>query len=364
MNSREARELIDLNTEGVPYYPMAPYRIGKGELTQIRESVVKTAAEFGFPMQSVSKQHDRPGFEQVLASQFIEIAPMLPAEAADAEVWNFITLRVLPDVAIWRYPFDDDGDPEPRAERLVGRRRGIFRQAWWRGYSLGSDACLQLTEDDFVQLADRTGIVGHPVLARAVVEAHLARIGNGEYHRRAGIREATKLLRRELGRIAFDSLEADAVRAIVNEVFDRAAGTASSTQEAQSDARPRTKLDPAEAGRIFREGAAPYLGVIAVHLTPITHEKALELAERARLHASSFGSDPVATQIVSDLVALVDDWEDFRSQERAMVHAAFEYFLREDDAVEDHGPDGLLDDDAVVDAVYHALGLDRGSPSS
>lgn len=364
MTVREARELIELATDGVPYYPMAPSRVGTSTLTQIRESVVRIAAEFGFPLQAPITPQDQPGFEQVLASQFVEIAPMVPAEAADTEVWNFITLRVLPDVAIWRYPFDDDDDPEPRAERLIGRRRGIFRQAWWRGYFLGSDACLRLTEDDFVQLADRTGIVGHPVLARAVVEAHVARVGNGEYRRRAGIREATKLLRRELGRTAFDSLEEDEVRAIVNDVFDRATGTTSPSPREQPETRPRAKLDPAESGRIFRDEAGPYLSVLAVHLTPISHGQALELAERARLHAASFGADPIAMQIVTDLVALVDDWEDFRPQERAMVHAAFEYFLREDDALEDHGPDGLIDDDAVVDAVYHALGLERGSPSS
>lgn len=364
MTSREARDLIDLSTEGVLYYPMAPARVGTDDLVRIREAVVKIAAEFGFPLQEPAKPRDRPGFEQELAAKFVKIAQMLPAEAADAEVWNFITLRVLPDVAIWRYAFDDDRDPEPRAERLIGRRRGIFRQAWWRGYFLGPDACLRLTEDDFVQLADRTGIVGHPVLARAVVEAHLARVGNEDYRRREGIRDATKLLRRELGRTAFDSLRDDEVRAIVNGVFDRATGTTSPSPREQPETRPRAKLDPAESGRIFRDEAGPYLSVLAVHLTPISHGQALELAERARLHATSFGADPIAMQIVTDLVALVDDWEDFRPQERAMVHAAFEYFLREDDALEDHGPDGLIDDDAVVDAVYHALGLERGSPSS
>lgn len=364
MSPAGARELIQLTTDSVLYYPMAPSRIGTNELTQIRESVLKIATEFGFPLQPVTKPQDGPGFEQLLASQFMKIAPMLPSEAADTEVWNFITLRVLPDVAIWRYPFDDEGDSEPRSERLIGRRRGIFRQAWWRGHFLGSDACLHLTEDDFVQLVDRTGLVGHPTLGRAVVAAHLARAGNGEYRRREGIREATKLLRRELGRTAFDSLAADEILAIVNDIFDRAAGTAPSTPQEQSPADSRTTLDPSAAGRIFREEAGPYLGIMAVHLTPITHEKALELAERARVHAASFRTDPVAMQIVSDLVALVDYWEDFRSEERARVHAAFEYFLREDDALDDHGPDGLLDDDAVVDAVYHSLGLERGSPNS
>lgn len=58
-----------------------------------------------------------------------------PAEAAAGDVWAFLALIVLPDVAHWRYP-------NPPGDRVLGSdlTRHVFGRMWWRAQLVYSPA--------------------------------------------------------------------------------------------------------------------------------------------------------------------------------------------------------------------------------
>ncbi|TWG93056.1 hypothetical protein L615_006600000150 [Nocardioides sp. J9] len=96
---------------------------------------------------------------------------MVPAEAGVAEVWNYLTLVLLPDVALWRWP---NPNCDPRYERLLGKPRNVFRRHWWRAHLLGPELTMRMREDELVQIVERTATLGgDPRVARAVAAAFL-----------------------------------------------------------------------------------------------------------------------------------------------------------------------------------------------
>lgn len=348
------------NFDGLAFYPIAPARVDVKDLERVRNGVLAIAQACGFPEARRVHRDTGRGFDQTLAAEMPRLAPMLPGEAADAEVWNFITLRLLPDVAVWRNPLDDEYSLEPRADRFLGTRRGMFRQAWWRGYLLGPAACLDLTEDEMVQLVDRRGVVGHRPLASAIVDTHLRLALDPQYRRRSTIREVLKLARRELGRSAFETLGEDRIRSTVDALFARALGQAV-VANVDASHEPADAPEPVESVRRFRDRAAPYLHLLSGSLHPLSRDESLEYAEHVRAHALRFGGDPVADRIASDLASLMGTWDDYSTEQTSLIRAACDYFILELDDVADHGPDGLLDDDDVVDALFFALGRERGA---
>jgi len=361
----EAERKVDPRIDGLAFYPVAPLRVDAGFLNRLRDGVLETARECGYPSRRRFANGEGVSFEQLLASRMLQFAPMLPGEAADAEVWNFITLRLLPDVAIWRNPLEGDENSAARTDRIIGTRRGMFRQAWWRGFLLGAEACIQLGEDELVQLADRRGVVGHRPLAEAIVETHLSLAAHAGYRRRAAIREALKLVRRELGRSGFEALGPQLIRARVEELFERFIADDQLAVDLDEDPRIAGDLTRVEQGRVpverpdFRKLAGEYLPMLSTSLYPMTETEALVYAEKAREHAIALRGDPLAQRIASDLASLVGDWENFTVEETSQIRATFDYFLLEDDGVADPSADGLLDDDAVVDALFAALGRER-----
>ena len=79
-----------------------------------------------------------------------------PGEAFRNEVWSYLTIEVLPDIAAWRYL----GRAE---ERFLGGVRNTFQRLWLRGFLLDdpTDRTLllrylkELKEDSFVHLPRR-----------------------------------------------------------------------------------------------------------------------------------------------------------------------------------------------------------------
>ncbi|MFE7845903.1 hypothetical protein ACFUTX_12025 [Microbacterium sp. NPDC057407] len=408
-----AAEYVNTDIEGRRFYATAPTRVDKGTLDGLRDSVVALAEKHGFPH---TRKKQTYTFDQELAVLFAESVPMLPVEAADEEVWAFITLSVLPDVAIWRWPamqgepdrtlVDDEGETrsDSRADRLLGRRRGVFRQAWWRGNLLGQDACLQLDEDNFINLTDRVSLTGYGALARLIVQAHLDRIGQGAYHRRFALRRALILIGREFGRIAVEALPEEHVKTIVNHAFDRATADVAEELESKKAAAaakraakanaaatkpdaeeppaiseisasgsevdvedsatadvgsPSNSVTPADPRARFLQAAAAYAVILEPMLVPVDYTTAMAMLAQAEQHLRALNGDQLAARIYDDLADLMGDWASFDDDARSIVYAAITYFVENEDVAADADPDGLLDDDDVVDCAFAALGRER-----
>jgi hypothetical protein len=367
VSSREAIGLVSTNVEGYRFYATAPARVNKTMLDGLRDSIVALAKKHGFPNERLRRA--QPTFDQELAVLAANAMPMLPVEASDEEIWSFLTLKVVPDVAIWRWPQAAERDPasdeevaaDPRAsrlERLIGGRRGMLRQAWWRSFLLGEDACLVLNEDNFIQLTDRISLTGDRRVGGIIVKTHLAMQDRSDYDARNGLRRAMVLVGRLHGRLAVEALSDDDLRDAISQVFEQASDDIRSGKIGAATP-PIPSPDEANVVERFLRLAAAYAPLLRDQVISIGRPEALALATSVREYALELKGDAIAAGISEDLTRLVDEWPSLSDDERGVVRASMKYFLNADDALADDAEGGLVDDEEVVNAAFEALGRSR-----
>lgn len=167
------------------------------------------ADEKGFPSpldRASVAQFDRP------ATRILhEVMEIVPADAASEEVWNFVTLVLLPDVATWRFP-------DRSTDRMLGRPRNVFRRLWWRAEIVGSDLIDisdGLGEDELVNIMERSTLAASPALARAVAQAVVLRGSSVKAARSELMRDLAKRVLRAQAVLCIEALDSGAVSELV-----------------------------------------------------------------------------------------------------------------------------------------------------
>lgn len=92
-----------------------------------------------------------------------------PADAGHDAVWSFLTLVVLPDVAVARFP-------DLHEDRMLGGHRNTFRRLWVRDRAIGDlmeGARNPLGEDEMVGIFERSELSRNPALVRAMARTVL-----------------------------------------------------------------------------------------------------------------------------------------------------------------------------------------------
>ncbi|WP_338597161.1 DUF6339 family protein [Saccharopolyspora sp. SCSIO 74807] len=145
-------------------------RVSEEDLKSVRSRVLEVAEKAGFPERA--GQRGNAEFDRELAEVLHCQAGLTPAEAASGDVWAFLALMVLPDVAFWRYP-------SPPRDRVLGTdlTRHVFGRMWWRAqlvYTPDSpspySALEGLGEAAFDQIyARRKALGGSPYLVKAIL---------------------------------------------------------------------------------------------------------------------------------------------------------------------------------------------------
>lgn len=182
-------------------------------LKQLREAIVISARKFGFPSARPSSFLD---FELEVAEALAQWAPLWSAqgvpsgEALRNDCWTFITVVVLPDVALWRWPAKgDEGSPGSRSwrGRMVGGTRNAFQRIFRRvmcldrgeGHPDRWGLIRRLQEDDFSAILERPGLSSNRDIAVCLGEEYLAmkdRLGHLTAAVRQDVyRQATKAIR-------------------------------------------------------------------------------------------------------------------------------------------------------------------------
>lgn len=367
-----ASELVSLDTSGAEYYPTAVEKVDTDRLGELRSRVVGIARRHGFPEKSTVDVATELTFDQALAIELSALVDMSPYEASQRAVWAFLATRVLPDVVLWRYPATSDGNhvtPSNRVDGYKEDRRGVLRQAWWRGYILGPDLVRAIQrEDDFVQLIDRTGITRNPKVARIIAEQHVLRLAESTYERsREKFQTAIKRVLRLAGRLSLEALPTSVLQELIAQEFEVAAksgtsGGGTDTVAQSALASPSVQKPVEDPIKLFLGALRPDIRTLAEPLlaeTPIVELDAAEaLSYRAKVHARHLGTR-LAARIAEELNSLVDVWEYLRPTEHQVVFIALSYFLDAEDLKPDSYPGGLEDDDHVVGAAFQALGRQR-----
>lgn len=162
----ELSDLAATSNEMAFYDASATERVSDAQLKLLREELYALALENGFP--KILKPATVRNFDQPASEILDRRMELFPAEAANQEIWNFLTLVLLPDVAAWRYPNTQN---KIDFERWLGTERNVFRKLWWRQATLGKSLNQLVGEDEAVGIMERPGLSGNPDVARAIVRA-------------------------------------------------------------------------------------------------------------------------------------------------------------------------------------------------
>lgn len=212
--SKFAEAASILNAE---FYAMATDRANDEVLHTLRQAVLITAEQFGFP-NPVRKQQ-QTAFDRAVAAVLHENMRILPADAACNDVWVFINLRLFPDIVAWRYGAWNDREQawQVAYERIFKINRTTFGRLWWRVELLGIEGARGLLEDEAVQLVERPRIAGYRPLAFEIAQRHITSTESPQ--RMELLRDVMKRLTRQLAVVSVFSMRQDQIKELVDEVF-------------------------------------------------------------------------------------------------------------------------------------------------
>lgn len=198
---------VALQHESAVFAATGGNRARQHDLERVRSIVVELAEGAGYPTEST--QASRATFDLDVAALLHREAGMVPAEAAAGDIWAFLALVLMPDIAYWRYP-------NPPGDRVLATdlTRHVFGRLWWRaqlvhepGESEPYAALGILGEAAFDQIyARRKALGGSPYLVKGILKVwrDLDRTGMDE---RDVLRDFLKRLLRLAPFMAFDALE-------------------------------------------------------------------------------------------------------------------------------------------------------------
>ena len=153
-------------------------RVTKDELNDLRQAILAIAQSLGFPELPSSGQ--RNAFDRQTGRVLHEQSLMAPGEAAQRQVWAFLSLVLLPDVCAWRWPANPEGQYVADRFKATDLTRHALARLWTRAHVLHvpgtNDPYALLSamgESDLDQVMTRRhAIAATPELARTVVRVH------------------------------------------------------------------------------------------------------------------------------------------------------------------------------------------------
>ena len=149
VNVIEALEVEDYHLR-----PFTDTSVTNERLMEAREAFFK---ELGAPTGSIDEiSVSFSDFDRIFTRIASEIFnDMSPIDGFNKDVWSYITMRVLPDLALWRWNVNKTDE-----RFLGGSERSCFQRLWLRSYVLGGNLASQLQEDEAVNIFERPEALG------------------------------------------------------------------------------------------------------------------------------------------------------------------------------------------------------------
>jgi hypothetical protein len=249
---------------GAKHPDAAPVAVGgtpvpEEVIANVAESVRGLADELGFP--EVLSRARVGEFDKPATALIHERMQIVPSDAASDEVWNFLTLVVLPDVAVWRWP----GRAE---ERLLGRPRNAFRRLWWRAEVLGVELICGadgLGEDELVNIMERPTLSADERLAQCIAGA-IVRSPKLSVARSELMRDFAKRVLRTQGAFCLDVLADEELVRVVRADLQAAISALTGTPPNAEEVEAVGHIDVAHPVRLdvrVRDWLAPYVHGVA-----------------------------------------------------------------------------------------------------
>lgn len=322
-------------------------------LEKFQSQVRELADRHGFPEEYAQKRNASDqksivtGFDEDLVDLMSDVlADMTPAEAGQLGVWLYLTAYVTPDVALWRWPFEQSSDADRRSgnDRLLKIRRNLFRDAWRQSYLLTGAIVRQLDKDA------RVGITERPTLFndQDIVQHYGKELVDGLRNRgvvadRDFSRDAAKRMFRVNGVIELGALT-DQGR--LQAVHDCVSGVSTARPETAASGLDHftSQLDAADIEiQKYLRFAVPGQSQIA------------QIALAVREHMQAFSSNTNAQQSGQNCLRALDRWNTLTEEGRRIAVAASIYYLDATDHTPDGSADGFTDDVLVSKVALDAL---------
>lgn len=167
-------------------------------------------------------QGEQQFFDLQLGRALHDGLPVTPSDAGHAGTWAFLSMVLLPDVCMVRYPPDQAGRLE--SSRFDGGGRTVLRRAWVRYEGIGDLLEVEqqvgrelLAEDALVQLFERTAFSRNRRLLRATARRMLQTHGRDQTYWRA----LAKGVLVKTGPRMLDVLTDEELEALVTEVHNQ-----------------------------------------------------------------------------------------------------------------------------------------------
>ncbi|WP_417555695.1 hypothetical protein [Microbacterium sp.] len=201
------------------HHPRAHFGIGgTGKVSMSELSDLRDAMRV--QLQGVStalRNHDRK-FDLLAGAALAQwFDDDLRGQAANPGMWSYLTIAILPDFALRRFPLDKNG--RLSSDRFLAGRRNVFYRAYLRSIVLGdllNHPEVGLFEDDLVGLIDRNLSADHR-LAR-MISTQIASTPSG-LARREVVREGLKAVQFESRVTDLASLTDEELRAMIETLF-------------------------------------------------------------------------------------------------------------------------------------------------
>jgi len=219
--------------------PTGGIPITDATLKQLRDTILTAARNHGFPER-------RPAsflrFELEVAEVLAEWEPLwktdgVPSgEALRNDCWSFITIVVLPDVALWRWPTkssEENAGGRSWKGRMVGGSRNTFQRIFRRimcldrgvGHPDRWGLIRDLQEDDFSAILERPGLSSNRDIAVSLGEEYIAmkqRLSQVSAGLRQDVyRQATKAIRAYGVVQPLDLMSAENRSRLIQDAFQR-----------------------------------------------------------------------------------------------------------------------------------------------
>lgn len=196
--------------------------IGLHDLEEFRRRCVEAAA---------AAHGNAASFDLLVGAELYQFGQPYRGDLGNPQVWDFLTLILLPDVAGQRY--------SPRGistSRFTGgNRRHVLQRLWRRWIVLGPRIVQsqKLTEDDYVALLERRITSEKPVLAQMTAEK-IVTSGFTGHARRQYTRVFIKRLQQMSGVVFLDEGDEVNLRAVLDEVHERTCDEVKSSKREDS----------------------------------------------------------------------------------------------------------------------------------
>ena len=146
----------NLEKEDFHTRPFTDFGISTERLLEVRNSFLQELGSKTGKLEDVKAKGNAEEFDSI----FTRVAPTLfhdmnPIDGFNPDVWSYITLRLLPDLAVFRW------NKNMTDERFLGgAHRSCFQRLWLRSYVLGGEIASQLFEDEAVNIFERPESLG------------------------------------------------------------------------------------------------------------------------------------------------------------------------------------------------------------